>query len=92
MSYTPATDRYHRMVYHRCGASGVRLPAISIGLWHNFGHDMRHDVKQAICRTAFDQGINHFDLANNYGLRPDRLKRHLAKFCAMISVACAMSC
>jgi L-glyceraldehyde 3-phosphate reductase len=70
MTYTPAPDRYDRMVYHRCGASGVRLPAISIGLWHNFGHDTRHDTKRAILRAAFDHGINHFDLANNYGPPP----------------------
>jgi L-glyceraldehyde 3-phosphate reductase len=65
--YSPATDRYDRMVYRRCGRSGVKLPAISLGLWHNFGHDTPHDTKRAICRTAFDHGITHFDLANNYG-------------------------
>jgi L-glyceraldehyde 3-phosphate reductase len=70
MTYTPATDRYERMKYRRCGASGVRLPAISLGLWHNFGHDTPHQTKQAICRTAFDHGITHFDLANNYGPPP----------------------
>lgn len=67
MSYVPATDRYERMVYRRCGASGVRLPAVSLGLWHNFGDDTPHQIKQAICRAAFDHGITHFDLANNYG-------------------------
>ena len=70
MTYRPAADRYQRMVYRRCGASGVMLPAISLGLWHNFGDDTPHDVKQAICRTAFDLGITHFDLANNYGPPP----------------------
>ena len=71
MAYVPDTGRYDgRMVYNRCGASGLKLPAISLGLWHNFGHDTRHDVKQAICRTAFDAGITHFDLANNYGPPP----------------------
>ena len=71
MPYAPSADRYDgRMVYNRCGASGLKLPAISLGLWHNFGHDTRHDVKQAICRTAFDLGITHFDLANNYGPPP----------------------
>ncbi len=70
MTYVPAADRYDRMVYRRCGASGVRLPAISLGLWHNFGHDTPHATKRAICRTAFDLGINHFDLANNYGPPP----------------------
>ena len=66
--YIPDPDRYDgRMVYNRCGRSGLKLPAVSLGLWHNFGHDARHDVKRAICRTAFDHGITHFDLANNYG-------------------------
>jgi L-glyceraldehyde 3-phosphate reductase len=58
------------MVYRRCGASGLMLPAISLGLWHNFGGDTPHDAKQAICRKAFDLGITHFDLANNYGPPP----------------------
>ena len=70
MTYVPATDRYDRMIYRRSGRSGVMLPAISLGLWHNFGHDTPHAIKQAICRTAFDLGINHFDLANNYGPPP----------------------
>jgi L-glyceraldehyde 3-phosphate reductase len=67
MSYTPAQNRYDTMKYRRCGASGLRLPAISLGLWHNFGHDTPHQTKRDICRTAFDLGITHFDLANNYG-------------------------
>jgi len=67
MTYTPRDDRYDRMIYRRCGRSGLQLPAISLGLWHNFGHDTPHGVKQAICRAAFDHGITHFDLANNYG-------------------------
>ncbi|MEO0382049.1 MAG: L-glyceraldehyde 3-phosphate reductase [Pseudomonadota bacterium] len=70
MRYTPAEDRYQRMVYRRCGASGLQLPAISLGLWHNFGHDTPHQVKRDLCRTAFDNGITHFDLANNYGPPP----------------------
>lgn len=70
MSYTPAADRYDRMTYRRCGRSGLQLPAISLGLWHNFGHDTPHQVKREICRTAFDHGITHFDLANNYGPPP----------------------
>jgi L-glyceraldehyde 3-phosphate reductase len=70
MTYIPHPDRYARMQYRRCGASGVMLPAISLGLWHNFGHDTPHEVKRAMCRTAFDLGINHFDLANNYGPPP----------------------
>jgi L-glyceraldehyde 3-phosphate reductase len=65
--YVPAEDRYERMVYRRCGKSGLKLPAVSLGLWHNFGHDTPHQTKRAIARTAFDHGITHFDLANNYG-------------------------
>ena len=68
--YVPAEDRYTRMEYRRCGNSGLKLPAISLGLWHNFGGDTPHDTKRAICRTAFDHGITHFDLANNYGPPP----------------------
>jgi L-glyceraldehyde 3-phosphate reductase len=70
MTYTPAATRYDRMPYRRCGVSGLRLPAISLGLWHNFGEDTPHATKRAICRTAFDHGITHFDLANNYGPPP----------------------
>ncbi len=70
MTYMPRDDRYDRMIYRRCGRSGLQLPAISLGLWHNFGHDTPHATKQAICRTAFDHGITHFDLANNYGPPP----------------------
>jgi L-glyceraldehyde 3-phosphate reductase len=58
------------MIYRRCGGSGLKLPAISLGLWHNFGHDTPHQTKRDICRTAFDHGITHFDLANNYGPPP----------------------
>lgn len=70
MTYIPAENRYDRMLYRYCGASGLKLPAISLGLWHNFGHDTSHETKRAICRTAFDHGITHFDLANNYGPPP----------------------
>jgi len=67
MPYAPTEDRYTKMKYNFCGNSGLKLPAISLGLWHNFGHDTPHRTKQDICRTAFDHGITHFDLANNYG-------------------------
>lgn len=67
MTYIPAEDRYDRMAYRRCGNSGLKLPAVSLGLWHNFGHDFPHQTKREICQTAFDHGITHFDLANNYG-------------------------
>jgi L-glyceraldehyde 3-phosphate reductase len=58
------------MKYNRCGLSGLQLPAVSLGLWHNFGDDFGHDLKASLCRTAFDLGITHFDLANNYGPPP----------------------
>ncbi len=67
MTYAPAEDRYSKMIYRRCGNSGLKLPAVSLGLWHNFGEDTPHQTKRAICQTAFDLGITHFDLANNYG-------------------------
>ncbi len=70
MTYVPAADRYETMTYRRCGASGLMLPAVSLGLWHNFGEDTPHERKRAICRRAFDLGITHFDLANNYGPPP----------------------
>jgi len=70
MTYAPAPARYDTMLYRRCGASGLMLPAISLGLWHNFGDDTPHALKQSICRTAFDLGVTHFDLANNYGPPP----------------------
>ncbi|MEU6754259.1 L-glyceraldehyde 3-phosphate reductase [Spirillospora sp. NPDC046719] len=67
MTYTADGDRYERLPYRRCGRSGLRLPAISLGLWHNFGDDRPIDVQRAILRRAFDLGVTHFDLANNYG-------------------------
>jgi L-glyceraldehyde 3-phosphate reductase len=67
MTYFAGEDRYERMPYRRCGASGLMLPAISLGLWQNFGHDRPLDTSRAIVRRAFDLGITHFDLANNYG-------------------------
>jgi L-glyceraldehyde 3-phosphate reductase len=67
MTYGPAPDRYERMIYNRCGRSGLLLPAVSLGLWWNFGHDRPLDTSRAIVRRAFDLGITHFDLANNYG-------------------------
>jgi L-glyceraldehyde 3-phosphate reductase len=66
-SYLAASDRYDRIEYRRCGRSGLKLPPLSLGLWHNFGHDRSFDSQRAIVRRAFDLGITHFDLANNYG-------------------------
>lgn len=70
MQYTPAADRYGSMKYNRCGKSGLLLPAISLGLWHNFGSVDVFENGRAIIRRAFDRGITHFDLANNYGPVP----------------------
>src|ERR1043166_7840454 len=67
MPYVAAPDRYERMPYNRCGRSGLLLPAISLGLWQNFGHERPLETSRAILRRAFDSGITHFDLANNYG-------------------------
>jgi L-glyceraldehyde 3-phosphate reductase len=67
MDYLPAENRYASMPYRRSGRSGLKLPAISLGLWHNFGHDRAFDSQRATVRRAFDRGITHFDLANNYG-------------------------
>jgi L-glyceraldehyde 3-phosphate reductase len=65
--YVAASDRYDTMSYQRCGRSGLKLPAISLGLWHNFGSDRSLETQRAIVRRAFDLGITHIDLANNYG-------------------------
>jgi L-glyceraldehyde 3-phosphate reductase len=67
MTYVAAESRYERMDYRRSGRSGLRLPGVSLGLWQNFGHDRALDTSRAIVRRAFDLGITHFDLANNYG-------------------------
>jgi L-glyceraldehyde 3-phosphate reductase len=66
-NFLPAQDRYQSMTYRRCGRSGVLLPAVSLGLWQNFGDNRPMDTQRAIVRRAFDMGITHFDLANNYG-------------------------
>ena len=66
-NYLPAEDRYRSMSYRRCGHSGLLLPAVSLGLWQNFGDDRPLDIQRAVLRRAFDLGITHFDLANNYG-------------------------
>lgn len=70
MSTFPHPERYQQMQYRRCGRSGLKLPAISLGLWHNFGDSTRVDNSRALLRHAFDRGITHFDLANNYGPPP----------------------
>jgi L-glyceraldehyde 3-phosphate reductase len=67
VTYVPAHDRYSQLPYRRCGRSGLQLPAISFGLWNNFGDDKPLETQRAILRRAFDRGVTHFDLANNYG-------------------------
>ena len=67
MAYRPADDRYDHMSYRRCGRSGLALPVISLGLWHNFGHDRPYETSRAMVLRAFDLGVTHFDRANNYG-------------------------
>ena len=70
MNYTPGDDRYDEMTYRRAGRGGLLLPALSLGLWHNFGDGRPSETQRDICRRAFDLGITHFDLANNYGPPP----------------------
>src|SRR6185295_15681050 len=80
--YAAAADRYERMQYRRSGRSGLELPAISLGLWHNFGEDQPFETARAICRRAFDLGITHFDLANNYGPPPGSAEEAFGKILA----------
>jgi L-glyceraldehyde 3-phosphate reductase len=77
MSFSP--DRYQSMQYRRCGKSGLLLPAISLGMWHNFGTKADHDNCRAMMRTAFDMGITHFDLANNYGPAPGSAEERVGR-------------
>lgn len=77
--YTPATDRYDSMQYNRCGNSGILLPAISLGLWHNFGSVDNFENGRSIIRRAFDRGITHFDLANNYGPVPGSAEENFGR-------------
>jgi L-glyceraldehyde 3-phosphate reductase len=77
--YHPADARYESMIYHRCGRSGLQLPAISLGLWHNFGGVDSFETARAMLRRAFDLGITHFDLANNYGPPPGSAEENFGK-------------
>lgn len=79
MAYTAAEDRYKKMQYRRCGKSGLELPAISLGLWHNFGDVDDSNVFRQTLHTAFDNGITHFDLANNYGPPPGSAETNFGK-------------
>jgi L-glyceraldehyde 3-phosphate reductase len=80
--YVAADDRYSSMTYRRAGRSGLRLPAISLGLWHNFGHGRPLDGQAAILRRAFDLGVTHFDLANNYGPPPGSAEENFGRILA----------
>ena len=82
VSYLAADDRYQTMAYRRCGRSGLRLPAISLGLWHNFGDERPLDTQRAIVRRAFDRGVTHFDLANNYGPPPGSAETNVGRLLA----------
>lgn len=79
MSYTASNNRYATMSYHRSGNSGLKLPALSLGLWHNFGSNGNYENMKAMCFTAFDHGITHFDLANNYGPEPGSAERNFGR-------------
>ena len=77
--YTANESRYDKMKYNRCGASGLLLPAVSLGLWHNFGSNASFDNMTEMCQTAFDNGITHFDLANNYGPVPGAAEENFGR-------------
>lgn len=77
--YVADENRYETMKYHRCGNSGLMLPAVSLGLWHNFGSNGNYDNMLDMCFTAFDQGITHFDLANNYGPVPGAAEENFGR-------------
>lgn len=77
--YTAARTRYQSMTYSHCGSSGLLLPAVSLGLWHNFGDTTPYENMKQLCFTAFDQGITHFDLANNYGPEPGSAERNFGR-------------
>lgn len=77
--YEPNSKRYLTMTYNRCGKSGLKLPAVSLGLWHNFGDTADYENMKALVFTAFDNGITHFDLANNYGPAPGSAERNFGK-------------
>lgn len=79
INYTPSKNRYESMAYRRCGKSGIVLPLLSLGLWHNFGHVDNFDTSKQLLHTAFDNGITHFDLANNYGPPPGSAEENFGK-------------
>ena len=82
MTFVAIPERYDRMRYNRVGRSGLKLPALSLGLWHNFGHERPLDTQRAIVRRAFDLGVTHFDLANNYGPPPGSAEENFGRILA----------
>ena len=84
MSYNAHPERYGSMIYQRCGRSGLKLPRVSLGLWHNFGSNTPYDNAREMLLGAFDLGIPHFDLANNYGPQPGSAEENLGRILAGI--------
>ncbi len=79
MSYTAKQDRYQNAAFRKCGESGLKLPAVSLGLWHNFGDTGNFETMKQMCFAAFDNGITHFDLANNYGPQPGAAEKNFGR-------------
>ena len=80
--YVANEKRYEKMQYNRLGKSGLKLPAVSLGFWHNFGDNAQYSNMKELCFTAFDNGITHFDLANNYGPAPGSAEENFGKIFA----------
>ena len=78
--YMANDNRYDSMLYRRCGKSGLKLPVLSLGLWHNFGYTKSYESARSMARKAFDLGITHFDLANNYGSVPGSAEKNPARY------------
>ncbi|MGY8693944.1 MAG: aldo/keto reductase, partial [Verrucomicrobiia bacterium] len=79
MTYEPSKERYTKIEYNRCGNSGLKLPPVSLGLWHNFGSVDSFENARELIRYSFDEGITHFDLANNYGPVPGSAETNFGK-------------
>ena len=92
MSYTADAKRYETMAYYRCGNSGLKLPELSLGLWHNFGDTAVYENMKQLIFTAFDNGITHFDLANNYGPAYGSAEKNFGKILKGNWEATGMSC
>ena len=89
--WTPAEDRYDSMEYRFTGKSGLKLPALALGLWQNFGTDRPEETQRAILRRAFDRGVTHFDLANNYGPPYGRAEENFGVYLRDDFASCATS-